>query len=512
MENPEEIFHSLQEFSKMKPKDIPRELEEYLCFVAKTGNTVYQWATIKSLFREKLINVITEFYESCSSMDIPPCPNVEMFNYDMMKNFILEKLDTFAAAPFTVQRICELLTTPRKEYNRIDKYMRALEKNILVVSTTEPGRRSTENGDGILNGVESEHLPETSNSSHDINIEDMDESASNWVRHEPDQTAPVLYKSLENEEQAKNDVEPEASSKTEQESKQEIPEVPEVASNSSEEEIKPQPQETVITCTNVEETIETFVAVDTRESNYQNLSEESSSNSSDSSSSASTSDSKENTEDKEPVETSRPVIKPTVVRPSHLITSSLLQSVNFQAKEEEQIETVEETPLVTVDDKQLPEEPVLEIQREIVEEILGNSSDTLNVSEVIAEVSSEAEEKADEKLDEESNTAETPVIESEVLPSRKEEEEVTKCGIVADSLEVESEKILVKEKSEEEVDRPKDVVKDEEEVKLPETTVPMEVEVQDADEKKVKPEESSSAEETFAKLMCTYYSRDGFSE
>lgn len=180
MENPEEILHSLEEFSKMKPKDIPRELEDYLCYVAKTGNPVYQWQTIKSLFREKLLNVITEFYESCPAVDIPPCPNVEIFNYDLMKNFILEKLDTFSAAPFTVQRICELLTTPRKEYNRIDKYMRALEKNILVVSTTEPnlGRRSTENGEGIMNGLESDHLLESSDSSHDINVEEMDESPS----------------------------------------------------------------------------------------------------------------------------------------------------------------------------------------------------------------------------------------------------------------------------------------------------------------------------------------------
>nr|CAH7753847.1 unnamed protein product [Callosobruchus chinensis] len=107
MDNPEEILHSLEEFSKMKPKDIPRELEEYLCYVARTGNPVYQWPTIKSLFREKLVNVITEFYESCPSVEIPPCPNVEHFNYDLMKNFILEKLETFSSAPFTVQRICD---------------------------------------------------------------------------------------------------------------------------------------------------------------------------------------------------------------------------------------------------------------------------------------------------------------------------------------------------------------------------------------------------------------------
>lgn len=183
MENAEEILQCLDEFSKLKPKDIPRELEEYLCFVAKTGDPVYQWPLIKCLFREKLISVITEFYEACPSVEIPPCPNVDSFNYDAMKSFILEKLDTFAAAPFTVQRICELLTSPRKEYNRIDKYMRALEKNILVVSTREPGnRKSTENGESVVNGLESEHVSQEIISS-DINVEvEMDETAA-WPKN-----------------------------------------------------------------------------------------------------------------------------------------------------------------------------------------------------------------------------------------------------------------------------------------------------------------------------------------
>lgn len=187
MENPEEILHSLEEFAKLRPKDIPKELEDYLCFVAKTGDPVYQWSSVKSLFREKLVNVITEFYESCPSVEIPPCPNVDVFNYEIMKNFILEKLDTFAAAPFTVQRICELLTTPRKEYNRIDKYMRALEKNILVVSTTEPGNRRTENGENVVNGIDSENGYDTNNSNSDINVEEMDDVPS-WPRLNQNET------------------------------------------------------------------------------------------------------------------------------------------------------------------------------------------------------------------------------------------------------------------------------------------------------------------------------------
>lgn len=161
MENPEEVLQALDEFQKMRPTEIPRELEEYLCWVAKTGDPVYQWSLIKALFREKLTRVMTDFYESCPSLDLAPCPNVETFNYDTMKSSLLERLESFANAPFTVQRICELLTTPRKEYNRVDKFMRAIEKNILVVSTKEPGStaRRNENGDGLVNGSMEDDAP-----------------------------------------------------------------------------------------------------------------------------------------------------------------------------------------------------------------------------------------------------------------------------------------------------------------------------------------------------------------
>ncbi|XP_050506001.1 serine/threonine-protein phosphatase 4 regulatory subunit 2 [Diabrotica virgifera virgifera] len=416
MENPEEILHSLEEFSKMKPKDIPRELEEYLCFVAKTGNPIYQWPIIKSLFREKLINVITDFYESCPSVDIPPCPNVEMFNYDMMKNFILEKLDTFASAPFTVQRICELLTTPRKEYSRIDKYMRALEKNILVVSTVEPGRRSAENGEeGIMNGIESEHLPESSNSSHDINIEDMDESPSNWNRH--DQDVPVSYKNGESEDLSKSEMEPAteepATSFETEETKTEVP------SSSTAEEPKAQTPETVITCTSTEETIETFVSIEPQEGTYQNLSEDSNtdSNSSDSSSSASVPEVKETVpiEEKQPAEealevdttavdttdvpnqTETEVQKPESITEAEIEpTEPLIEETQFEITQVESTrELPTETPIEDISTEEVtpgPSEPeVLESLPEISEPTVAVETEDKE-AEVVVEKSLDAPE------------------------------------------------------------------------------------------------------------------------
>lgn len=159
MENSDEILQILERFTQLKQKEIPKELDGYLQYVAKTGDTVFKWSSLKYLFREKLLSVIKQFNEDplrlegkwipwitwipsvahfenyklwiFAHIEIPNYPNVDPFNYETMKASLLERLDLFHSAPFTVQRLCELLIEPRKQYSRVDKYMRALEKNIL---------------------------------------------------------------------------------------------------------------------------------------------------------------------------------------------------------------------------------------------------------------------------------------------------------------------------------------------------------------------------------------------
>ncbi|CAG9800156.1 unnamed protein product [Chironomus riparius] len=159
MDQPEEILEKLERFNVQKNPEITRELDEYVSFVARTGESVFNWALVKKLYREKLINVITDFYNETPTKELPQYPNVDPFNYETMKKMLIERLDSFSAAPFTIQRISELLADPRKQYSRIDKFMRAVEKNILVVSTVSPGRNrseESENGDSLdsvgLNG------------------------------------------------------------------------------------------------------------------------------------------------------------------------------------------------------------------------------------------------------------------------------------------------------------------------------------------------------------------------
>lgn len=174
----------LEVYAKSKSKDIPKELEEYITYVARTGNPVFQWSHVKVLLKEKLLTVLSDFYEENPSLDIPPCPNVDPFDYECMKDHLINRLELFTYPPFTIQRICELLSTPRKEYIRIDKYMRAIEKNILVVTSRDSMlRKSSEAdncGDAIMNGMFYTKVNNFSpNHIYCSEDSDMDEKASN---------------------------------------------------------------------------------------------------------------------------------------------------------------------------------------------------------------------------------------------------------------------------------------------------------------------------------------------
>ncbi|KAI0780872.1 PPP4R2-domain-containing protein [Trametes elegans] len=67
----------------------------------------------------------------------PPPPKIDMDEKETeeMRTSIHAQLDGFDAAPFTIQRICELCVRPREHYKYIGKYLRAVEKCLLVTSS-----------------------------------------------------------------------------------------------------------------------------------------------------------------------------------------------------------------------------------------------------------------------------------------------------------------------------------------------------------------------------------------
>lgn len=160
MENVESVLDELNDYDKKKTAEIPKLLEEYINHLAKTGDTLFPWSKVRGVIRHKLEIVIANFREICPTESLPPCPNVEPFHYETMRDKILVQFDSFNCAPFTIQRLCELLCAPRKHYKRTDKFMRGIEKNLLVVSTVDPEQRKrvdSSSSQTLVNGVVEGH-------------------------------------------------------------------------------------------------------------------------------------------------------------------------------------------------------------------------------------------------------------------------------------------------------------------------------------------------------------------
>ncbi|KAK8752839.1 hypothetical protein OTU49_007857 [Cherax quadricarinatus] len=144
MENQESILEELEKFEKKSGVAIPKLLEEYIQHVAKTGDPVFPWQRIRNFMRYMLETVMNEFYENCGGEDMSECGNVPAFSYTATRDKLLRHFDTFTGAPFTIQRLCEIMVDPTRHYKRTDKFLRGLEKNVLVVSNIEPGRQMKE--------------------------------------------------------------------------------------------------------------------------------------------------------------------------------------------------------------------------------------------------------------------------------------------------------------------------------------------------------------------------------
>lgn len=156
MDNLETLLEELERFEKKGGDGTSKVLDEYMQHVAKTGDTLFPWHRIRYFMRFMLATVMNDFYENCGSEDVSECGNVPAFSYVSTRDKILHHFDTFSGAPFTIQRLCEIMIDPTRHYKRTDKFLRGLEKNILVVSNIEPGRqrRSEDPQLTLVNGMQ----------------------------------------------------------------------------------------------------------------------------------------------------------------------------------------------------------------------------------------------------------------------------------------------------------------------------------------------------------------------
>jgi len=131
-------LQALKGFADAEEKEIVGKLEDILTDVAKTGQYIFPWHFMKPLYYHKLDMVTTEFLTTHPPKNQDGSENQQAMSE--LKNFreeLLETFDKFALAPFTLQRVTELLLQPRKHYKTTSKFFRGLGKNIMVVSTLE---------------------------------------------------------------------------------------------------------------------------------------------------------------------------------------------------------------------------------------------------------------------------------------------------------------------------------------------------------------------------------------
>jgi serine/threonine-protein phosphatase 4 regulatory subunit 2 len=197
MENSDLILHELDEFNvnNDEHKSINPNLENFIEQVAKTGTYAFSWQKIRNLYLHKLkyvlnnivpssashVSTTTTISKKSTSNSTSSSPTSTMLNskndaeqqvestttttttttttvatlssfqtfmqnaaltdlnnVKLIKDRIIERMESFTSAPFTIQRISELLLKPNNHYNRPDKYLRGLEKCIMVVTTIDP--------------------------------------------------------------------------------------------------------------------------------------------------------------------------------------------------------------------------------------------------------------------------------------------------------------------------------------------------------------------------------------
>jgi len=158
--SPNSIIDALDKYNE-KPENeriLSPELEQILVNIAKTGYSSYPWEKIKPLFLQKLIFVVDHFNAESDMDKLDVHPNIDHATFEEFKSDIVERINSFDNAPFTIQRLCELILSPRAHYRRTDKFMRGLNKCVSVVTTIdnegnkiyiEPARNGVFSSDSI---------------------------------------------------------------------------------------------------------------------------------------------------------------------------------------------------------------------------------------------------------------------------------------------------------------------------------------------------------------------------
>eukprot|EP00026_Physarum_polycephalum_P016744 Phypoly_transcript_17733.p1 GENE.Phypoly_transcript_17733~~Phypoly_transcript_17733.p1 ORF type:complete len:233 (+),score=56.38 Phypoly_transcript_17733:76-774(+) len=148
----EELVSSLEAFSTQQEKVVSPELLKIVENISKTGVVCYSWSTLKTLLSHLLGQTLKNYTAKIADKESLKGDD-EGNDIEKRSQRFLYALDSFDEAPFTVQRLCELILAPEKVYSTYFKYVSALEKMVNITSTLPtltPQQIQTINQTGLI--------------------------------------------------------------------------------------------------------------------------------------------------------------------------------------------------------------------------------------------------------------------------------------------------------------------------------------------------------------------------
>ncbi|KAI8926623.1 PPP4R2-domain-containing protein [Entophlyctis helioformis] len=128
---------ALQEFGQTTDaaRAWKEEFDEVLVSLAADGQLQAPWEQVREIIKLRILRNIRVQVQALAPPDGPPF--VDPATKDSVEDYeerITEAMDSFAFAPFTIQRLSELALRPDQHHSTLWKYLHALEKVLLVTS------------------------------------------------------------------------------------------------------------------------------------------------------------------------------------------------------------------------------------------------------------------------------------------------------------------------------------------------------------------------------------------
>ncbi|GLI63729.1 hypothetical protein VaNZ11_006792 [Volvox africanus] len=118
----------------LEERFLTSQLRGVLAESALTGRIRYKWPLLRPLVDFVLEQVLTA-YDAETRVEVgPPGPDSVSETIERFQKL----LSAFSDAPWTFQRLCEILLEPKRQYSRLSKLVLAIEKCLLVTTEQPP--------------------------------------------------------------------------------------------------------------------------------------------------------------------------------------------------------------------------------------------------------------------------------------------------------------------------------------------------------------------------------------